>query len=111
VKGEGAKNTAELCSEAPVSTAACHKTFAFSPLIPKQMIADPQTTVQSEKFSIYIFRPGKQILQNSYFRKKNQFRNAKMVEIVINCHYDHHHRNIHPNHYHNHNNHNEPKSS
>ena len=26
----------------------CHKTFAFSPLIPKQMIADPQTTVQSE---------------------------------------------------------------
>ena len=43
VTGEVAKNTAELCSEALVSTAACHKTFAFSPLIPKQMIADPQT--------------------------------------------------------------------
>ena len=40
-----------------------------------------------------------------------EFRNAKMVEIVIHCHDDHHHRNIHPNHHHNHNNHNEPKSS
>ena len=53
----------------------CHKTFAFSPLIPKQMIADPQTweeqlvqiTSSEWKFSVYIFRPGK---QNSYFRKK-----------------------------------------
>ena len=34
-----------------------------------------------------------------------EFRNAKMVEIVIHCHDDHHHRNIHPNHHHNHNNH------
>ena len=56
----------------------CHKTFAFSPLIPKQMIADPQTweeqlvqiTSSEWKFSVYIFRPGKQTLQNSYFRKK-----------------------------------------
>ena len=42
------------------------------------MMADPQTweeqlvqiTSSEWKFSVYIFRPGKQTLQNSYFRKK-----------------------------------------
>ena len=74
------------------------------------MIADPQTTVQSENL-VFIFSDQVNKLYKIHISEKNQFRNAKMVEIVIHCHDDHHHRNIHPNHHHNHNNHNEPKSS